>query len=67
MQVLVLHFSITAGILKKLKITQNKKKKDNNIAMLAGSKLNSKESTLSKALIDNEISHEEFLIKNDSQ
>ena len=53
-------FSLTIGIIKKLlSITRNKKKKHNKIFMLATSKLNSIE-TLSQALIDLEISHEEF-------
>ena len=37
-----------------------KKKKHNKIVMLARSKLNSIESKISKALMDNEISHESF-------
>ena len=54
-------FSITRGIVKKLlKATRNKKKKHNKIVMLARSKLNSIESKISKALMDNEISHEDF-------
>ena len=56
-----LAFSITAGFVKKfLKTTRNKKKKHNKIVMLARSKLNSIESKISKALMDNEISHEDF-------
>ena len=56
-----LAFSISTGIIKKLlKTTRNKKKKHNKIVMLARSKLNSIESKISKALIDNEISHEDF-------
>ena len=43
-----------------LKTTRNKKKKHNKIVMLARSKLNSIESKISKALIENEISHEDF-------
>ena len=54
-------FSITSGFVKKfLKTTRNKKKKHNKIVKLARSKLNSIESKISKALIDNEISHEDF-------
>ena len=54
-------FSLTTGIIKKLlKITRNKKKKHNKIFILAKSKLNSIETLVSKALIDMEISHEEF-------
>ena len=56
-----LAFSITTGIVKKLlKATRNKKKKHNKIAMLARSKSNSIESKISEALINNEISHEDF-------
>ena len=54
-------FSITSGFVKKfLKTIRNKKKKHNKIVMLARSKLNSIESKISKALMDNEISHEDF-------
>ena len=41
--------------------TRNKKKKQNKIFMLARSKLNSIESKISKALMNNEISHEDFM------
>ena len=55
-------FSITTGIVKKLlKTTRNKKKKHNKIVMLARSKLNSIESKTSESLINNEISHEDFM------
>ena len=58
-----LAFSITIGFVKKfLKTTRNKKKKHNKIVMLARSKLNSIESKISEALINNEISHEENMI-----
>ena len=54
-------FSLATGIIKKaLEITRNKKKKHNKILVLAKSKLNSIETLISKALIDLEISHEEF-------
>ena len=54
-------FPITSGFVKKfLKTIRNKKKKDNKIVMLARSKLNGIESKISKALVDNEISHEDF-------
>ena len=43
---------------KLLKTTPNKKKKYNKIVMLARIKLNSIDSTISKALIGNEINHE---------
>ena len=57
-----LAFSISTGIIKKLlKTTRNKKKKHNKIIMLARSKLNSIESKISEALINNEISHEDFM------
>ena len=48
-------FSITSGFVKKfLKTIRNKKKKHNKIVMLARSKLNSIESKISKAMMDNE-------------
>ena len=60
-----LAFSITTGYVKKLlKTTRNKKKKHNKIFMLARSKLNSIESKISEALINNEISHEDFITIN---
>ena len=56
-------FSITSGFVKSfLKTIRNKKKKHNKIIVLARSKLNSIESQISKALMDNEISHEDFEI-----
>ena len=55
-------FSLTTGIIKKLlNITGNKKKKHDKILMLAESKLNSIETLISQALIDLDISHEEFI------
>ena len=54
-------FSITSGFVKKfLKRIRNIKKKNNNIIKLARSKLYSIKSKISKALVDNEISHEDF-------
>ena len=54
-------FSLTTGIIKKLlSITRSKKKKHDKIFMLAKSKLNSIEALVSQAMIDMEISHEEF-------
>ena len=54
-------FSLTAGIIKKLlKVTRKKKKKHNKIFMFAKSKLNSIETVMSQALINLDISHEEF-------
>ena len=60
--VFTLIFPLTTGIIKKLLIiTRNKKKKHDNILMLAKSKLNSTETLVLQALIDMEISHEEFI------
>ena len=57
-----LAFSISTGIVKKLLRTRwNKKKKHNKIVMLATNKLNSIESEIYEALINNEISHEDFM------
>ena len=57
-----LSFSLTTGIVKKLlSITRNKKRKHNKILMLAKSKLNSIETLITQALIDIELSHEEFI------
>ena len=57
-----LALSITTGFVKTfLKIIINKKKKDNKIVMRARSKLISIESKISEALINNEISHEDFM------
>ena len=54
--------SLCTGFVKKLlKARRNKKKKHNKIAMLARSKLNSIESKISEALINNQISHEFFM------
>ena len=55
-------FSLTTEIVKKLlSTTRNKKKKHDNIFMLAKSKLNNIETLISQALIDMEISHEEYI------
>ena len=43
-----------------LKTIRSKKKKHNKVVMLARSKLNSIESKLSKAFMDNEMSQEDF-------
>ena len=60
--IFTLIFSLTTGIVKKLlNITKNKKIKHDKILMLAKSKLNSIETLISQALIDMEISHEEFV------
>ena len=53
---------MSTGLVKKLlKTTRNKKKKHNKIAMLAGSNLNSIKSKISEALMNNQISHEDFM------
>ena len=55
-------FSLITGITKRLfGITRNVTRKHNKIFMLAKSKLNSIETLISQALIDLEISHEEFI------
>ena len=57
-----LAFSTATGFVKRfLKTTRNKKKKHNKIVMLDRIKLNSIESKISEALINNEISHEDFM------
>ena len=59
---LTLLFSLTIGIVKKLRnITGNKKKKHDKILMLAKSKLSSIENLIHQALIDMEISHKNLL------
>ena len=56
-------FSLRTGIVKQLLIiARNKKIKHNKILMLARSKLNSIESLISEALIDLQISHEEYMV-----
>ena len=54
-------FSISTGIMKKLLKTRNKKKKHKKIVMLARSKLNSRESKISEAPINNKIRHEDLV------
>ena len=55
-------FSLSTEITKKLlNITKKKKKKHDKIFMLAKSKLNSIDTLISQALIDMDISHEEFI------
>ena len=57
-----LAFQLSIGLVKKLlKTTRNKKKKHNKIVMLARSKLDSIESKISEALINNEINYEDFM------
>ena len=54
--------SLSTGLAKKLlEITRNKKKKHNKIVMLARSKSNSIESKICEALMNNQISHEDFM------
>ena len=56
-------FLIISGFVKKfLKSIKNKKKKHNKIIMLARGKLSSIANKISKALVDNEISHAYFEI-----
>ena len=58
---LTLTFTVTTGVVKKiLNITRKKKKKHNKIIILARNKLNIIETLISQALIDFDISHEEF-------
>ena len=55
-------FSLNTGIIKKLlSTTISKKKKHDKVLMLAKSKLDSIKTLVSQALIDMEISHEEFI------
>ena len=59
---LSLAFSLSTGLVKKLlKTTRNNKKKHNKIVMFARSKLNCIESKVSEALMNNQISHEDFM------
>ena len=44
-----------------MKATRNKKKKDKKIVTLARSKLNSIESKITEASMNNQISHEDFM------
>ena len=56
-------FSLTTGIIKKLlNMTINKKKKHDQLLMLAESKFNSIETLISQILGDLDISHEEFVM-----
>ena len=59
---LSLAFSLCTGLVKNLlKATRNNKKKKNKIVMLARSRLNSIERKISETLINNQISHEDFI------
>ena len=65
MQILGLHIQCLPESKKKKKLsraTRNKKKNYNKIVMLARRKLNSIESKVSEALINNEISNEDLMI-----
>ena len=55
---------ITAGIKKYKSIIKKKKETDNKIVLLAKSILNSIKVLVSKALIDSNISHDEFVLIN---
>ena len=58
---LTLIFTVTTGVMKKLlNITRKKKKKHNKIITLSRNKLNIIETLISQALIDFDISYEEF-------
>ena len=58
---LTLVFTIGTGISKSLlKLTKKRKKKHNKLIVLAKNKLNTIDTSLSSALNDSEISHEEF-------
>ena len=61
MQVLILYFKFLQELWKNLKTRRIKNKKHNKIVTLARSKLNSIESKISEALINNETSHEDFI------
>ena len=57
-----LFFSLATGIIKKfVSMTRKKKKMHEKILMLAKSKLNSIVALISQALIDMDITHEEFI------
>ena len=56
--------AITVGIKKFKSIIKKKKKKHDKIVLLAKSKLNSIEVLISKALIDSNISHDGFVLRN---
>ena len=63
---LSLSFSLCTALVKKiLKATRNKKKKHNQIFMLARGKLSGIESKISEALIISQISHEDFTMKKE--
>ena len=55
---------IVAGIKEFKSINEKKKKKHDKIVLISISKLNSTEVLISKALIDSDISHDEFVLMN---
>ena len=57
-------YLITSGIKKYKSIIKKEKKKHDTIVLLAKSKLSSIEILISKALIDSNISHDEFILIN---
>ena len=57
-------WAITPGIKKYIPIIKKKKNKHDRIVLLAKPKLNSIEVLISKALIDSNISHDEFVLIN---
>ena len=69
MQILGLHIPCLPESKKKKlsRATRNKKKKHNKIVMLARRKLNSIESKVSEALINNEISNEDLMIVSNGE
>ena len=66
-----LAYSMSPGIKKKKRklsrATRNKKKNHNKIVILARRKLNSIESKVSEALINNEISNEDLMIVSNEE
>ena len=56
--------AIAAGIKKYKPVIKKKKSKHYKIVLLAKPKLNSKEVVISKAFIDSNISHDEFVLIN---
>ena len=56
--------AITAGIKTYKSIVKKKKKKHNKTVLLAKSKLNKIEVLISKALINSNISHDQFVLIN---
>ena len=57
---------ISAGIKKYMSIIKKKKKKHDTLVLLVNSKLNLIEILISKALIDSNISHDEFVLINNA-